>query len=209
MLFEESVLEPTTRRLLKQLGGLLCGVGPKWDFSLVGGTALAIQLGHRRSIDLDFFGPEPFESDPMVQRLSEWCQAENFIVIAAQANTLNLSISGVKVDLITYAYARLEPPIQADGYTMLSLPDIAAMKLSAVCNRGSKKDFFDIAELLDHFELPELFDFYTRKFKSRDTFHVLRSLSYFEDAEDEPDPVTLKGQTWESVKHRIGEAVRQ
>jgi hypothetical protein len=195
MLFEESVLDPKTRRLLKQLGGLLCGKGSKWEFFLVGVTALAIQLGHRGSIHLDFFGPEPFDSDPVVQSLSEWCQDEKFIVSAAQANTLNLSISGVKVDLITYAYDRLEPPIQAAGYTMLSLPDIAAMKLSAVCNRGSKKDFFDIAELLDHFELPELFDFYTRKFKSHDTFHVLRSLSYFEDAEDEPDPITLKAQT--------------
>jgi hypothetical protein len=107
------------------------------------------------------------------------------------------------------AYDRLESPIQAGGYTMLGLPDIAAMKLSEVCNRGSKKDFFDIVELLDHYGLPELFDFYKRKFKSHDTFHVLRSLTYFDDAEDEPDPITLKGQTWEDVKLRIGEAVRE
>ena len=92
---------------------------------------------------------------------------------------------------------------------MLGLPDIAAMKLSAVCNRGSKKDFFDIAELLNHFALAELFEFFERKFKSHDTFHVLRSLTFFDDAEDEPDPITLNEQTWEGVKHRIAEAVRK
>ena len=206
MLFEESVLEPETRRILKQLGGLLCGT--EREFSLVGGTALAIQLGHRRSIDLDFFCPAPFEPDPLVQVLLNAFDDDKTVVIAAQANTLNLSVSGVKVDLITYAYDRLETPIQADGYTMLGLPDIAAMKLSAVCNRGSKKDFFDIAQLLGHYELPELFGFYRRKFKSHDTFHLLRSLTYFDDAEDEPDPITLKGQTWESVKLCMAEAVR-
>jgi len=206
MLFEESVLDSDTRRILERLGGLLCRA--EHEFSLVGRTALAIQLGHRKSIDLDFFCPGTFEPEPLLQSIVDAFEDDRTVAMAAQANTLNLSISEVKVDLITYFYDRLEPPIQADGYAMFSLEDIAAMKLSAVCNRGSKKDFFDIVELLNHFELSELFDFYKRKFKSRDTFHVLRSLCYFDDAEGEPDPITLKGQSWEGVKELISEAVK-
>jgi len=126
MLFENAVLEPGTRALLRRLATVLAGDG----FFLVGGTALAIQIGHRRSIDLDFFTREAFDPDRILESLSATLPPDGIIVGGRAAHTLSLTLSGVKVDLIRYGYPLLEPLVQADGYTLLALPDIAALKLA-------------------------------------------------------------------------------
>ena len=90
---------------------------------------------------------------------------------------------------------------------LLSLPDLAAMKLNAIANRGSKKDFFDLAELLNHLTIQQMIGYFTDKYPSTDPFAVIRSLAWFEDAEQEPDPVALTGFTWPMVKAKTREAI--
>lgn len=204
MLFEHAVLEPGTRALLRHLGGILAGD----RFFLVGGTALAIQIGHRRSIDLDFFTREAFDPDQVLESLSATLPRDEILVGGRAAHSLNLTLSGVKVDLIRYGYPLLEPLVQADEYTLLALPDIAAMKLAAITNRGSKKDFIDLYFLLETYPIQTLLDFYRRKFPDHDPFFVIRSLAYFEDADGEPDPVMLREASWRLVKEAVANAVR-
>lgn len=204
MLFENAVLEPGTRALLRRLGGILAGDG----FFLVGGTALAIQIGHRRSIDLDFFTREAFDPDRILGLLSATLPPDGIVVGGRAAHTLNLTLAGVKVDLIRYAYLVLEPLVQADGYTLLALPDIAAMKLAAITNRGSKKDFVDLYFLLECYPIQTLLNFYRRKFPDHDPFFVIRSLAYFDDADLEPEPVMLREASWGLVKEAVAKAVR-
>lgn len=90
-----------------------------------------------------------------------------------------------------------------EGIRMLSVQDIAAMKLNAIANRGSKKDFWDYALLLEHFDRETLLSFFAKKYPKSSRWNVEKSLSYFDDAESEPDPIDRRGQTWDQVKASI------
>jgi len=193
-------LASNTRRVLT----LLSGAASPRGFSLGGGTGLALHMGHRLSVDLDWFTRERF--DPMVLR-AELPADENTIVTGTAANTLHATVSGVKVDFLRYDYPLLEPPELQDGVSILSVRDIAAMKLSAVTNRGAKKDFYDIAWLLRSHSLPELLGWYETKFQGFDTFAVIRSLTWFEDAKRDPDPVVLQPLEWAEVQKVVAAAV--
>lgn len=99
-------------------------------------------------------------------------------------------------------------PIEADGVRLASLNDIAAMKVSAIVNRGTKKDFIDLYTLLQSFTLDDILDMYSRKYSDGSLFIVMKSLTYFDDAETDPMPDVLSDITWESVKDCIGTVVR-
>ena len=204
MFFEDAVLEPDTRRLLKKLGKPLSDTG----FFLVRGTALALQLGHRKSIDLDFFTLEEFDTDELLELVRVDLTVDRIAVDGRAEQTLNLTVAGVKIDLIRYRYPLLEPLIETGDYAMLGIPDIAAMKLAAITNRGSRKDFFDLHFLLQKYSIHELLDFYKGKFPDHDAFFVIRSLAYFDDAESEPDPVLLQDVAWERVRQSALSAMR-
>jgi predicted nucleotidyltransferase component of viral defense system len=119
------------------------------NFSLAGGTALALQLGHRISIDLDFFTQEPFDPNELFEFLRGAFTVSNCI---QAKNSLSLFVKSqnkeVKVDLIRHNYPLLRPIQNLNHLQVFSLEDIAAMKLNAIANRGSKKDFYDIHALL-------------------------------------------------------------
>jgi len=172
-------------------------------FSLAGGTSLALRFGHRVSVDLDFFTMEEFDAESLVRQLD--VNPEN--VMDRAAGTLQLLLQGVKIDFLRHAYPLLEKPVMLDGIRMLSLPDVAAMKLNAITNRGSKKDFFDLEMLLENQALPELLDLYCRKYSVRNRFMVIRSIAWFDDAENEPDPESLANLSWPAIKARISAAV--
>ncbi|MCX6868596.1 MAG: nucleotidyl transferase AbiEii/AbiGii toxin family protein [Verrucomicrobia bacterium] len=172
-------------------------------FSLAGGTSLALRFGHRVSVDLDFFTMEEFDAESLVRQLD--VNPEN--VMDRAAGTLQLLVQGVKIDFLRHAYPLLEKPVMLDGIRMLSLPDVAAMKLNAITNRGSKKDFFDLEMLLENQALPELLDLYCRKYSVRNRFMVIRSIAWFDDAENEPDPESLANLSWPAIKARISAAV--
>ncbi len=171
------------------------------DFYLAGGTALTLHLGHRISEDLDLFSPT-FESPDQLLALLE-PSLPGFTTTLVAPRTLYLSIGGVQVSLFGYGYALLAPTLATrDDLLPLADPDdIGAMKLAAIAQRGSRKDFLDVWALAQHRRpLREYLSLFQRKFASRDVGHVLRSLAFFDDAEQEPPLAMLDGTPWEMVK---------
>lgn len=200
MLHYETII-PETHLLLEKLSTLPV----LEDARLVGGTALALQLGHRTSVDLDFFGRINADSEDLRDILREVGRVE----VASVSKNINIFwINGVKVDMVNYPYPWLDLPIVEDGVRLASLNDIAAMKISAIVNRGTKKDFIDLYTLLQHFALDEILDMYSRKYSDGSLFIVMKSLTYFDDAETDPMPNVLNDTTWETVKDFLRKVVR-
>ena len=171
------------------------------QFVLVGGTNLALRFGHRLSIDLDLFTDLKFQSEELYYKLS---QKFSTIELASQSETmLFMYINDIKVDVVLLPYPLIRPVDNFNGIRLASVPDIIAMKLSAVARRGVKKDFWDLAELLDVHPMNEMIDFYKEKYATHDIFHLLRALVYFDDAELQKDPDPLKKMTWKQVKKKI------
>ena len=167
---------------------------------LVGGTALALQLGHRKSIDIDLFGSLNFEElNPIVV-------FDKFMSVVSLKRSKNiniLAIDGVKVDFVNYAYPWLQPIRSIDNIRLAAIEDIAAMKLAAIAGRGSKKDFIDIYFLLQAYTLEELLKFYSLKYSDGSTMLVLKSLTYFDDAEKDPEIEVFKNFNWHDARHFI------
>ena len=174
-------------------------------FHLVGGTALALRFGHRRSIDIYLFTTSEFDVPEMAVHMAGH---HGMVHIETAPHTLRGHVEGVKADMIAHLYPLLAPVENLEGIRMASLSDIAAMKLNAISNRGSKKDFWDYALLLDHFRHREMLGYFSRKYAAYNVWHVEKSVHYFEDADKEPDPMDLKGQTWGGIKSKIIECCR-
>ncbi|MEZ7838478.1 MAG: nucleotidyl transferase AbiEii/AbiGii toxin family protein [Flavobacteriales bacterium] len=175
------------------------------SFILVGGTALSLQIGHRISIDLDFFTQDIFDENQLLEILVH--KYPDSIVTSKASNTLNLFIKGVKVDFIRHNYKALSSLTSIENIRLSSLQDIAAMKINAVCNRGCKKDFYDIFYLLNHFSLMEILQLFSTKYKNTDLFFAQKSLVYFLDADVEPNPNTINSSSWEHIKKTIVEEI--
>lgn len=177
------------------------------SFGLVGGTNLSLRFGHRLSIDLDLFTNEPFDTEKTYNLLE--ATFPNILQASQSENMLFLYINEVKIDMVLLPYPYLNPIEEVEGIRLVSVEDIAAMKLSAIARRGVKKDFWDIAELLEMFSLAEMLEFYKAKYSSRDIFHLLRSLVYFDDAETQKDPDPIKKATWNQIKSTVQNAVEK
>jgi hypothetical protein len=175
------------------------------ELYLVGGTSLALQIGHRISIDIDLFGKielDEFEINSLVSKFGTTIQ------LSKSKNISIYSINNIKVDLVNYPYKWIEPPVTIDGLRLAGKKDIAAMKLNAIAGRGSKKDFIDLVFLLQTFSLKEMLGFYNQKYPNGSEFMVLKSLTYFDDADLEPDAVMLKPFAWEDAKQSIINSIR-
>ena len=195
MLFYKTV-DPGTLELLIKLQQI-----PALNhLRLVGGTSLALQIGHRKSIDIDLFGKieaDEFTIAADLHRLGK---------IQTLQKTQNISIyliNGIKTDLVNYAYPWIEEALVEDGIKLARLKDIAAMKLAAITGRGTKKDFYDLHFLLQKFTLKEMLGFYTQKYADGSPFLVLKSLSHFDDAENDPMPFMRSKITWFKIKMDI------
>jgi predicted nucleotidyltransferase component of viral defense system len=196
MLHYQSI-HPKTLELLKELQQTEF----LQTFNLVGGTALALQIGHRKSIDIDLFGRTDFESSELNTKLNA---LQREIKIIKNSKNINIySIDQIKVDIVNYHYPWLQPTLTMNGLKLASIEDIAAMKLAAVTGRGTKKDFIDLFFLLKKYSLYDLIDFYNRKYADGSVFMVLKSLTYFEDAESDPLPEMLLPFDWEFMKKTI------
>lgn len=171
---------------------------------------MALLLGHRISIDLDFLTESEFESFALFEQLDHCFDIEKS---STSVHSLTLFAqwhgSSVKTDFIRHNYPRLRPYVIAEGIKLFSIEDIAAMKLNAVANRGAKKDLYDIHALLSLFTLPELLRFFTLKYKQLNSFTVIQSPTYFEDADLDPDPLSLSPLSWAETKTDLGEKVRE
>ncbi|MEI6645157.1 MAG: nucleotidyl transferase AbiEii/AbiGii toxin family protein [bacterium] len=176
-------------------------------FHLVGGTALALQIGHRLSIDIDLFTRNDYDVDDV---LNLFIKKYGFQRSYQRGKTLKGFIDGVMVDLIRHDYEELQI-IDASPVRMLSAQDIAAMKLNAITGNGTRvKDFIDVYFLLEQFTLEEMLDFYKTKYKQDDALMILRSLVFFDDVDLAEWPRLLREShlTFEHVKKRIIDAVK-
>ena len=195
MLYLETV-ESSTLELLKKLQRL-----PVLEQTrLVGGTALALQLGHRKSIDLDFFGTVDCEAEYLRESIAGIAS----LTILKESPHIHIYIvDGIKVDIVNYKYPWLDDVVLEQGLRLASVSDIAAMKITAIIGRGTKKDFIDIAFLLHHFSLEEILHFYAAKYNDSSVFMAMKSLAYFDDAEADPTPDMFVNQSWQQVKAYI------
>lgn len=174
------------------------------SFYLVGGTCLSLRYGHRKSIDLDLFSTKEFTNEWLLETL------ETEGIRFEYRNTNNPVglfgfIEDVKIDFVKHHYFKqIGNVIVEDGIRMFSDDDIIAMKIFAALKRAHKKDFWDIAELLNHYSLDECIKMYYKKYQNMQLLiSIPYALTYFEDADESEDPVSLKAQTWENVKKII------
>ncbi len=202
------VLNPAGQAVLARLGPSGAGNG----FCLAGGTALALRLGHRVSVDFDLFSADnPLqqgERDAILEQLGS--AFDEVRSIEARDGTLIARCDGVDVSFFAYRYDLLEPTDSAFGLQLASLSDIAAMKISAIIGRGSRKDFIDLHVLMQHAPLDAWITAAERKFPAVDELRAmsLRALVYFEDAEPEPMPKMNIELDWQEVKAGLRNEVR-
>ena len=172
---------------------------------LVGGTSLALQYGHRQSVDLDFFGTPAADQDEMLAMVEKM---GSYRLRNRTRNILQLVVNGIMVDIVDYSqYPWIDEPVCCEGITLASPKDIAAMKINAVEGRGTKKDFIDIHQLLQHYSLDDLLAFYSQKYPNYSIFRALLSLNYFDDAEPHAMPRMFIPTGWEEMKKAISAAV--
>jgi hypothetical protein len=178
--FHPAVLTPTQRRVLRHLSSIVTRAG----FYLAGGTAVALHLGHRRSQDFDWFITKPI-ADPLHLAAMLRAQGISFVTERVAPGTLYGTIRRVRISFLEYRYPLLHAPVRwpAMGCVLASLDDLACMKLSALSQRGAKKDFLDVYALVrKHAPLQRLLHLYRRRYGIDDIAHLLYALSYFRDA---------------------------
>ncbi len=179
---------------------LLKKAGVLTDFYLAGGTGLAIQLTHRLSIDLDFFT----QKDINTQALKDKLQKLGTLTITKEDNnTLNGVFNGTEIMFLRYPYKLLFPLQQKENIAIADVRDIGCMKISAVSGRGTKKDFIDLFFIFKEVIIfEELINLFKKKYEKIDynIVHILKSLTYFNDAEKDPMPKMLKPANWKEIK---------
>lgn len=170
-------------------------------FYLAGGTAAALQLGHRLSLDLDLFSERRWSWESASQALSA---CGKVTVDIQEPGTFVGSVSEVRVSLFHYPHVLIEEPVPTRfGIPLASLADIGCMKLVAVAQRGSKKDFVDLCHLgAAGYTVRDLMRLLDRKMPgvSFNPLHIIKSLAYFDDADAEPDPIMLVPYEWPAVR---------
>ena len=196
-MFEQTI----SQRLLlalEKLSGFESVAGP---FYLAGGTALSLLIGHRKSEDIDLFTFEKFS----VEKISDLLLQHSGTVRETANQTVHGTLEDAKVSFLFYPY----PLIDASGgeekiykIKLASVRDIACMKLLAISQRGEKKDFYDLYEILKIIAMTELQTLLEKKYGEGkvNLYAIARSLTYFEDAEDSPLPESLNKTNWETVK---------
>jgi Nucleotidyl transferase AbiEii toxin, Type IV TA system len=200
MLFTKTAI-PQTLELLKNIQSLDLFK----NLRIVGGTGLALQIGHRMSDDIDLFGDI---EDGHQTILDELKKLGTISILKRTSNIHIFLINEVKVDIVNYSYPWLKPAIIKQNIKMADIEDIAAMKMGAITGHGTKKDFIDLYFLLQKFTLDEMLHLYEKKFNDGSIFLVLKSLCYFEDAESDPMPKMFKEISWDNVKQKIIEELR-
>jgi len=190
MLHTETITEATLELLNR-----LMNDGVFNDFTLVGGTALSLLIGHRVSIDLDFFSINSFHEASIVKHLQD---NYFFELDYLSKNTIKGESKGVQLDFISHQYPSVDEALKIDDIRMASKSEIAAMKLNAIVTNGSRiKDFIDIAFLAKDLCLNKMLDLYKQKYNTNRII-ALKSLSYFDDV-NETEPIRFiedKKQDW-------------
>lgn len=187
------------------------------SFRLVGGTSLSLQLGHRKSVDIDMFTDAEYNSIDFDAINNLMLNAFDYVEIGHGGNNSmgNSYYVGknkdelVKVDMF-YADTFVYPIVDYNGIRLARLEEVSAMKLEVVGNKGRKKDFWDLHELLDYFSLSQMLDFYNKRYPySATTEEIITNLTDFSEADSDFDPICLKGKYWELIKIDFEELVKK
>lgn len=197
-------LAPNTNKVFHKLGSLEMIK----SFYLSGGTALALQLGHRESEDLDLFSNEEFDPQLLQQQLEI---SFKLSAISQDQGTLNCYADEVKLQFLHYPYKLISPTTLWNNIDLSSVEDIACTKLITISSRGSKKDFIDLYFILQIYSLDDLFIMLNKKYSEANynLLHILKSLVYFETAEEQPLPKMHKDISWSEVKKTITSKVKE
>jgi len=174
-----------------------------YKFYLAGGTGLALRWGHRLSLDLDLFSPEDSLGAPERSQLLGALRASGPVEVEEERDgTCHLRLEGTRVSFLRYPYPLLKPPDLWKGIAVASPEDIAAMKVSAVIGRGTKKDFIDLHEIAIRIGLETALRCAAARYPSHPDLlmQAARALVYFDDAEKEPMPRLLKRVSWEKTR---------
>lgn len=159
----------------------------KNDFYLAGGTALALQIGHRDSVDFDFFTKKDIRTEDLFDRLKEIFKDHKILKIQEEKNTLTVLVDrDIKISFFTYKYELLNDLIDEENFRLASVEDIACIKLSAICSRASNKDYIDLYYILKNIQLDTLLQKASKKFPDVDISLIIKSLVYFDDILIEP-----------------------
>jgi len=167
---------------------------------LAGGSSLALQLGHRRSIDFDFFSEEEFNVTRIKKQLSE---IGNYKEETETPKTMVGQFNNIKFSYFHYPYSLIKPTLKFLNINLASIEDIAAMKLVAITDRGTKKDFIDLYFLAKKkFPFEEMFKFYDKKYHilSSNLFTLIKSLQFYYDADNKAMPEMIAKVDWNEVK---------
>lgn len=205
-MLQTQTVEPRTLALLKAL----MKISELESFGLVGGTALSLKFGHRISVDLDLFSNESFENEIIVAALSK-----NFgSGFENRTNTPRFGIfcfiEGIKVDIVRHPHSMIKVKETIDEIRFFSDQDIMAMKIQAILGRAKKKDFWDIAELLNHYTIRDFIHAHQEKYSTQNLLiSVPQVMTYFSDADADENPVSLKGQTWSKIQKTIQRKVSE
>lgn len=178
------------------------------NFYLAGGTGLALQIGHRQSIDFDFFIPDDFNTTQIIQELKS---IGNFELQNEEKNTINGILNQIRISFFGYKYDVINPFLNYKNIKIADELDIAAMKLEAISGRGNKKDFVDLYFILKKYSLDTILKFYEKKYGKgiANNYHLMKSLVYFQDAEEQAMPKMIEQVDWETVKKDIIKKVKE
>jgi len=207
----------TVNDLLKNTLITLMGASVFASFRLVGGTALSLQLGHRLSVDIDLFSDAPYGSidfkaiDEFIEKTFPYhhhfsnldpAMGKSYIVGTDKDNVIKLDVF--------YTDTFIQPPLIVDEIRMATTEEIIAMKIDVVQRIGRKKDFWDLHELLQKYNLSTMLSLHQERYHyTHDEELILNNLSNFELADDDFDPICLRGKYWEFIKEDIVDAVKE
>lgn len=176
---------------------------------MAGGTSLALQMGHRQSVDFDFFTDVEFDTGEIVSKLNS---IGTFTVDQLAPRTLLGEFMGTKFSLFYLSYPLIDKTVDYKGINLASTKDIAAMKLAAITGRGTKKDYIDLYFLAkEKYQFSEMFAFYDQKYGvfEENKMTILKSLQYFVDVDESKMPIMFKSVDWEEIKKYLqGQAVK-
>ena len=193
--WHREVISPEVTETARQLAG----IEPLRNFYLAGETALALHLGHRRSVDLVFFSAQTFNEERLIAALQNLPQLS---VISKSSQTVYLHVTSTKVSCMEYSYPMLFPFEQFEGLAVADVRDIACMKISALASRGVRRDFVDLYVTARQYGLAHLLALFKGKYAKANysMLHIRKALTYFADAEHEAMPDMLVPLSWSEVR---------
>lgn len=187
------------------------------NFRLVGGTSLSLQIGHRMSVDIDLFTDAAYDSINFDRIDMVMCSIFPVVEMGYGGNNSmgkSYFIGTSKSDLVKldifYTDSFVFPLLIEQDIRFARLEEIAAMKLEVISNNGRKKDFWDLHELMNHFSFNQMIEFYEKRHPyGLSKKEIITQLTFFDNANEDFDPICLRNKYWEIIKLDIEEAVKR